>query len=538
MNIRTRFAPSPTGFLHIGGARTALFSLLFAKVQNGKFILRIEDTDKERSKKEYETDILESLKWLGLNWDEGPEADGKYGPYRQSEKISVYSKYLQKLLDENKAYYCFCSEADLEAQRQYQMSIGEAPHYNGKCANLKREEIEKLKQEGKPPVIRFRVESKKVKFRDEIRGEIEFDAALFGDVVIAKNLNSPLYNFSVVIDDYEMQISHVIRGEEHLSNTPRQILFHEALNLPIPKYAHLPLILAPDRTKMSKRFGETAVLEYKKQGYLPEAIVNFIAFLGWNPGGEREIYSLASLAKEFSLERIQKGGAIFNIKRLDFINGFYIRQRSPEKITELCLPHLIEADLISPDFKNKQFPPAYGALEIVPIYKISETGQEIKLTTLQRIISLYRERLQKFSEIAELAEFFFKDKLEYDKTLLKWPPPKMAPLNRERASLLRSGSLAQPQVGGKEMSDSEIKNSLETLEKIFDKIKAGDWTKENLEKEILSEAEKEGDRGKLLWPMRAALTGKRASAGPFDVAAILGKEKSEKRIKEALRRIS
>ena len=507
--IRTRFAPSPTGFLHIGGARTALFNFLFAKSQNGKFILRIEDTDKKRSKKEYETDLLESLKWLGLNWDEGPDADGKYGPYRQSEKISVYSKYLQKLLDENKAYYCFCSEEDLEAQRQYQMSIGEAPHYNGKCANLKKEELEKLKQAGSSSVIRFRVEPKKVKFRDLIRGEIEFDAALFGDVVIAKDLNSPLYNFSVVIDDYEMKISHVIRGEEHLSNTPRQILFHEALNLPIPKYAHLPLILAPDKTKMSKRFGETAVSEYKKQGYLPEAIVNFIAFLGWNPGGEREIYSLASLAKEFSLERTQKGGAIFNIKRLDFINGFYIRQRSSEKITELCLPYLIEADLVSPDFKNKQFPPAYGATEIVPIYKISETGQEIKLTTLQKIISLYQERLQKLSEVAELTEFFFKDRLKYDKTLLKW----------------------------KEMPDSEIKSSLETLEKIFDKIKAGDWTKENLEKEILPEAERGGDRGKILWPMRAALTGRRASAGPFDVAAILGKEKSQKRIREAIEKL-
>ncbi len=509
MNIRTRFAPSPTGFLHIGGARTALFNFLFAKSQNGKFILRVEDTDKERSKKEYETDILESLKWLGLVWDEGPEADGKYGPYRQSEKINVYANYLQKLLDENKAYYCFCSEEDLEAQRQYQMSIGEAPHYNGKCANLKKEEIEKLKQEGKTSVIRFRIEQKKVKFRDEIRGEVEFDAALFGDLVVAKDINSPLYNFSVVIDDYEMKISHVIRGEEHLSNTPKQILLHEALNLPVPKYAHLPLILAPDKTKLSKRHGATSCLEYKKDGYLPEAIVNFIAFLGWNPGGEREIYSLASLAKEFSLDRMQKGGAIFNIKRLDFVNGFYIRQRSLEKLTELCLPYLIETGLILPAFENKQFPPVYGVMEIVPIYKVSKTGQEINLTTLQKIISLYRERLIKLSEVAELTDFFFKDKLEYDKTLLAW----------------------------KEMSDSEIKNSLETLQKIFDRIKTVDWTKENLEKEIMPEAERGGDRGRILWPMRAALTGKKASAGPFDVAAILGKEKSRKRIKEAIEKL-
>jgi nondiscriminating glutamyl-tRNA synthetase len=506
--VRARFAPSPTGLLHIGGARTALFSYLFAKSQNGKFILRIEDTDKERSKKEYEAEIIESMRWLGLEWDEGPEADGKYGPYRQSEKMNVYSEYLQKLLNENKAYYCFCSEEDLEAQRQYQMSIGEAPHYNGKCANLKKEEVQKLLQEGKPSVIRFRVEPKKVKFHDLIRGEVEFDASLFGDVVIAKDLKSPLYNFSVVIDDYEMKISHVVRGEEHLSNTPRQILIHEALGLPLPRYAHLPLILAPDRTKMSKRMGDTAVSEYKKQGYLSEAIINFIAFLGWNPGGEREIYSLASLTKEFSIERVQKAGAIFNIKRLDFINGFYIRQRSLERITELCLPYLIEAGLILPDFKNEQFPPAYGASEITPSYKI-KSGQEIKLSSIQKIVGLYKERLVKLSEISELTNFFFLDKLDYDKSLLIW----------------------------KDMKDSEIKNSLGTLEKISDRIKEEDWTKENLEKEIMPEAEKTGNRGGMLWPFRAALTGMRASAGPFEIAEALGKENSQKRIRQAMEKL-
>jgi nondiscriminating glutamyl-tRNA synthetase len=497
IDIRTRFAPSPTGFLHIGGIRTALFNYLFAKSQNGKFVLRIEDTDKERSKKEYEENILEELKWLGLDWDEGPEADGKYGPYRQSEKTVVYADYLKKLLDQNKAYYCFCSEADLEAQRQYQMSIGEAPHYNGKCANLKKEEVQKLLEAGKPSVIRFRVEPKKVKFHDLIRGEVEFDAKLFGDVVIAKDINSPLYNFSVVIDDYEMKISHVIRGEEHLSNTPKQILLHEALNLPMPKYAHLPLILAPDRTKMSKRMGDTAVSDYKKNGYLPEAIVNFIAFLGWNPGGEKEIYSLESLNKEFQIERIQKAGAIFDIKRLDFINGFYIRQKSLTEITKLCLPYLLEGKLINPD--NQPL-----------TYKITESGEEIKLNSLEKIISLYKERLVKLSEITELTDFFFKDKLDYDKSLLIW----------------------------KEMTDVEIKTSLETLLKIFDKIKEGDWIKENLEKEIMPEAEKTKNRGGMLWPFRAALTGKKASAGPFEVAAALGKEKSQKRIQEALKKIS
>jgi len=344
--IRVRFAPSPTGFLHIGGARTAFFNYLFAKKNQGSFILRIEDTDIERSKPEYEKDIMESLKWLGIEWDEGPDIGGNYGPYRQSERREIYKKYLEKLLAEDKAYYCFCSEDELEAQRQYQLSIGEAPRYSGKCAGLSKEVVEKYLAEGKPSVIRFKVPAKKVGFEDLIRGKVEFDSTLLGDIVIAKDFSTPLYNFTCVIDDYEMRISQVIRGEDHLSNTPKQILIQEALGFPSPKYVHLPIILGPDRTKLSKRQGAVSVIQYRELGYLPEALINFIAFLGWNPGMEREIYSLPSLIKEFSLERIQKGGAIFNIKRLDFLNGFYIRGKSIERLTELCLPYLIGSGLI------------------------------------------------------------------------------------------------------------------------------------------------------------------------------------------------
>lgn len=521
--VRVRIAPSPTGFLHIGLARTALFNYLFAKGRNGSFILRIEDTDIERSKPEYEKDILESLKWLGIEWDEGPDIGGKYGPYRQSQRLNIYAKYLEKLISEDKAYYCFCSEEDLEVQRQYQLSIGEAPRYSGKCANLSKEEVKKLISEGKPSVIRFRVPSKKIQFEDLIRGRLEFDTSLMGDIVIAKDLTTPLYNFAVVIDDFEMKISHVIRGEDHISNTPKQILFQEALGLPQQIYAHLPLILGADRTKLSKRHGAVAISEYKKQGYLPEAIVNFIAFLGWNPGTEREIYSLPSLVKEFSLERVQKGGAVFNIKRLDFLNGFYIRQRSIEKLTELCIPYLVKNGLIIPLWGKKEKELIPGVVipptEITD-YQVVETKEKIDFEQLKKIISLYQERLKKLSEIVELTDFFFKEKLEYDKSLLKW----------------------------KEMQDFEIKNSLETLEKIFDRIKQGNWTKENLENEIMPEAERVGpapqkigygvkDRGYLLWPLRVALTGKEASAGPFEVAEILGKEKSLKRIKEAKAKI-
>jgi len=511
--VRVRIAPSPTGFLHVGLARTALFNYLFAKKYEGIFILRIEDTDPERSKPEYEKDILECLKCLGIEWDEGPDIGGSYGPYRQSERKEIYSNYLKKLLEEDKAYYCFCSQDELEAQRQYQLSIGEAPRYSGKCASLARETVQKYLTEKRSSVIRFRVPAKKVEFEDLIRGHLEFDTGFLGDIIIAKDFSTPLYNFACVIDDYEMRISHVIRGEDHISNTPKQILIQEALLFPQPKYAHLPLILGPDRAKLSKRHGAVSVSEYKRQGYLPEALINFMAFLGWNPGGDREIYSMNSLIKEFSLERVQKGGAIFNIRRLDFLNGFYIRQRSIEKLTELCLLHLIETELIRPAFEEIQYPPAYGAREIVQKYKISETGEEISLDFLQKIVSIYQERLKKLSEISELTDFFFKEKLEYDKSLLRWG----------------------------EMLDKEIRHSLDKSEKILSKIEAGDWTKENLESFLLPEAEKFpkeikkeiGDRGYLLWPLRVALTGKEASAGPFEIAEILGKEKTLKRIKEA-----
>jgi len=500
--VRVRIAPAPTGFIHVGTARAALFNYLFAKKHQGIFILRIEDTDIERSKIEYERDILESLKWLGIEWNEGPDVDGDYGPYRQSERKEIYAKYLKKLLDENKAYFCFCSEEELEAQRQYQLSIGEAPRYSGKCANLEKETVEKYLAEGKPWVIRFRAPAKKVEFEDLIRGQIEFDTTLMGDIVLAKDFSTPLYNFACVIDDFEMKISHVIRGEDHISNTPKQILIQEALNLPSPKYGHLPLILGQDRTKLSKRHGAVSVSEYKREGYLSETIVNFIAFLGWNPGEDREFYSMNSLIKEFSLERVQKGGAIFNIRRLDFLNGFYIRQKSIEKLTELCLPYLIEADFVE---ETKE--------DLGREYLVKETGEKISLGILQNIISIYQERLKKLSEILQLTDFFFKDKIEYNKDLLKW----------------------------NEMSDKEIKHSLDKLEKILSKIESRDWIKENLENILLPEAEKfskeikkrVGDRGYLLWPLRVALTGKEASAGPFEIATILGKEKTLKRLKEA-----
>jgi len=510
--VRVRIAPSPTGFLHLGLARTALFNYLFAKQNKGIFVLRIEDTDKERSKPEFEKEIIESLKWLGIEWDEGPDIEGDFGPYRQSERTESYKKYLEKLLGEGKAYYCFCSEEELEAQRQYQMSIGEAPRYLGKCANLPKETVKKYLKEKKPYVIRFRVPPKKVEFEDLIRGRLEFDSGLMGDIVLAKGMDYPLYNFAVVVDDYEMNISHVIRGEDHISNTPKQILIQEALGFKKPEYGHLPLIFGQDKAKLSKRHGSVSVAEYRKEGYLPEAMINFMAFLGWNPGDEREIYSLPSLIKEFSLERVQKSGAIFNPQRLDFLNGFYVRQKSIGKLTEACLPFLIEKNLIIPIFKAGQYPPAYGGVQIYQEYKIPLTGEVITLDRLEKLISIYQERLKKLSEIVELSDFFFKDKLDYERGLLKW----------------------------KEMTDKELNEVLDKLEKILFNIKKSGWNKKELENSLMTEADraglpagKAGDRGRLLWPLRVALTGKGSSAGPFEIAEVLGKEKTLKRIKEA-----
>ena len=511
--VRVRFAPSPTGYLHIGGVRTALFNYLFAKKQEGVFILRIEDTDVKRSRPEFEKDIMESLRWLGIEWDEGPDIGGPYGPYRQSERKEYYRKYLKKLIEEEKAYFCFCSKEELEAQRQYFLSIGEPPRYNGKCRNLPKEIVEKNLKEGKPYVIRLKVPPKKIVVHDLIRGKVEFDCSLLGDFVLARDFDSPLYNFACVVDDFEMKISHVIRGEEHLPNTPKQILIQEALGFYHPKYAHIPLILAPDRTKLSKRHGAVSVLDFKREGYLPEALINFIAFLGWNPGTKREIYSLKALIQDFSLERVKKSGAIFNIKKLNYLNGFYIRQKSIERLTELCVPYLIEANFIVPKFKETQHPPAYGAKEIIQVFKVVETGEEISLEKIQKIISLYQERLKKLSEISELADFFFKKDLEYPKDLLRW----------------------------KDETDEELEKAFSKLENILGKIKEEDFKKENLEEILLEEAKKfsqeigrePGDRGFLLWPFRVALTGKKASAPPFDIAEILGKEKTIERIEKA-----
>ena len=465
--IRVRLAPSPTGPLHIGTARTALYNYLFAKQHKGDFLLRIEDTDTQRSEQKWTDQIIEELHWLGVDWNEGPDIGGEFGPYKQSQRLDIYREYLEKLLTEKKAYYCNCKPEDLEAKRQDQMSRGLAPKYDSACRN----------KNNTSGVIRFIVHDKKITFQDLIRGEVEFDMGLLGDIVIAKGLDAPLFHLVVVIDDFLMQISHVIRGEDHISNTPRQILLQEALGFYHPIYAHIPLFLNPDKSKMSKRQGDVALKDYHDKGYLPEALINFMVLLGWNPGTDKDIFTLEELIKEFSLEKVQKSGAVFNLQKLDYLNGYYIREKSLSSLTKLCLPYLADFDVTQ-----------YGAKQ------------------LEKIIEAYKTRLKKLSDIKELADFFFVEKLSFDKKMLAW----------------------------KEMGDGEVKESLEHSAQILSGAKKFD--KKSLEELLVKEAEtfNTKNRGYLLWPLRVALSGKESSASPFEIAEILGKEKTLQRIQHAI----
>lgn len=345
-DIRVRIAPSPTGFLHVGTARTALFNFLFAKGQQGKFILRIEDTDIERSQETYTKNIYDSLNALGLQWDEGPDIGGPYGPYRQMERLDIYREWAQKLQNEGKAYLCYCTETELDAERQ---KVSEAKGnyvYSRRCCDPA--VVAELKKDpARKPTMRFLVPQDKpqLTFNDEIRGEISFDMALIGDFVLMKSNGTPSYNFAVVVDDMLMKISHVIRGEDHISNTPKQILLFEAFGVQKPAFAHVGMILAPDRSKLSKRHGATAVSDYINQGYLPEAFCNFLALLGWSPPNGEEVGTIESFAKEFSLNRIAQNAAVFDHEKLNWINGVYIRSLALPDLLNRAKPFLHDFDL-------------------------------------------------------------------------------------------------------------------------------------------------------------------------------------------------
>ena len=331
--MRVRFAPSPTGQLHVGNARTALFNWLLAHGKDGTFILRIEDTDAERSTRESEHSILEDLRWLGLDWDEGPDVGGQHGPYRQSERLHLYASYANELMTGGHAYYCFCSPQQLDGERQSDLAAGRPPRYHGTCRSIGSEEARRRMDAGERPVIRFRVpDNTDVTFHDLVRGDVTFNSEQFGDPIIVRSDGRPQYNFAVVVDDALMEISHVVRGEDHISNTPRQILLYQALGFTPPQFAHLSLVMGPDHTPLSKRHGATSVLEFRERGFLPEALVNYLALIGWSPGGDKELMPIQELARRFALEDVGHSAGVFDQEKLAWMNRHYMKEAAPARL--------------------------------------------------------------------------------------------------------------------------------------------------------------------------------------------------------------
>ncbi|BCV23344.1 MAG TPA: glutamate--tRNA ligase [Firmicutes bacterium] len=479
--VRVRFAPSPTGPLHIGGARTALFNWLFAKRTGGTFVLRSEDTDRERSSRESEAAIMRDLAWLGITWDEGVDVGGPRGPYRQTERLDIYTRFTNRLLEDGLAYQCFCSEEELAQQRREMLAHGETPRYQGRCRSLTAEDRERLLAEGRKPVVRFRVPGgKKLVVDDLVHGEVEFASEEIGDFIIVKSDGIPTYNFAAVIDDHLMGISHVIRGEEHLSNTPRQLLLYQALGWKEPQFAHIPLILDEDRTKMSKRKGDVAVEEYRRRGYLPEAIVNFLALLGWSPEGEEEIFSLQELTQRFSLERVSKSPAVFNTEKLKWLNAHYIKASPDERILELALPHLKAAG-----------------------YVAGEPGPEERAWLL-KVVGAVKEYLTEVSEITDHIDFFFSKEVK--------------PEDSKTRQILR-----EEQVPSVFAAAGEHLDALPEL------------TPEAVRADLRRLTKELGLTGRRVYmPLRIALTGRAHGPELYQVIAILGRERVKERLAAAL----
>ena len=484
--VRVRIAPSPSGNLHIGTARTALFNYLFAKKNNGKFVLRIEDTDAERTSQEYIDNIFDSLKALGLNWDEGPDVGGPYGPYTQSKRFDIYPKYIQQLLDSGFAYECFCTPEELEAEKE-EATRNKKPYvYSKKCENLTEEEKAKLRAEGRKPAIRFNIakaqktfhDTSILEFEDIVKGKLHMDTNLLGDFVIQKSNGAPTYNYAVVIDDMLMKISHVIRGEDHISNTYKQILIYEALGAKVPKFGHLGMILAPDRSKLSKRHGATAVSDFVKQGYLTDALINFVALLGWAPSDGEEIKPVEKIAEDFRIHEISSSNSIFEYDKLKWMNSHYIKMLSMDELKQRLMPYLEKYDLSQ--LTDEQF---------------------------TRMIEVTREPLVLLSDITDAVSYFFGDSVE-----------------------------VEPQVQT-DVLDTET--SQEVLKTYLEQSKDWEYTEENLHEKLEAFRgyfKEKGIKPKVtMWAIRAAVTGRTRGADMTAILAILGKEKVEKRIKAAIK---
>ena len=480
--VRVRFAPSPTGYLHIGGARTALFNWLFARKMGGKLILRIEDTDIERLKEDSVSQILTSLKWLGINWDEGPEAGGEYGPYYQSERFDIYKKYAQQLLDEGKAYYCFCTTEDLAAQREKQRAAKQPFRYARTCRDIPAEEAKARIAAGEPYSIRIKIPAEgSITVHDLIHGEVTFNMDQFDDFVIVKSNGIPTYNFAVCVDDHLMGMTHVLRAEEHLSNTPKQLLVYEALGWEPPKFGHMPMILAMDRSKLSKRHGATSVEEFRSQGYLPEAIINYLTLLGWGPGDEREIFTLEETVKLFELEQMSKKAAIYDTKKLTWMNGQYLSELPLEKILPDAKPFFVKDGLVTEEWFNDAANEAY----------------------FEKLVDVVRVRVKTLQEVADASTYFFKDVEEYDeKGVAKHFKAENIPVLEQCIAAIKADDVYD----------------LASTEAAYNKIAADNGLA----------------LGKVIHPTRLALTGRTVSPGMFDVMVLLGKERTLARLEKAV----
>jgi glutamyl-tRNA synthetase len=476
MAPRVRFAPSPTGYLHVGGARTALFNWLYARRNGGTFILRIEDTDVERSSSEMVSGILAGMKWLGLDWDEGPEAGGQYGPYFQSERLDRYRQMAERLVTEGHAYYCYCSAERLRGEREQAEARGEAWKYDRACVSLSPEQIAKFEAAGAARAIRFKVPDGRTTFDDAVHGPIEFEHSNIEDFVILRSDAYPTYHVSVVVDDIDMRITHVIRGDDHISNTPKHVLLFAAFGVPPPRFAHVPLILGPDKKRLSKRHGATSVMEYRRLGYLPDAVVNFLALLGWSPGDDRELMSRRELIEAFDLEGISGGNAVFNTEKLDWMNGQYVARLSRDELAVHVEPLLREAGL---------WP---------------ERPSAEQRAWLVRILELLRPRAKRLTDFVEQARPFLVDTVEYEPDAIE--KHLGAPGLRDHVAALVS--------------------ALRTLTP-FDES--------HVEAAVRGTASQRGLKaGNLIHATRVAVTGRTTSPGLFEVLVLLGRERTLDRL--------
>jgi glutamyl-tRNA synthetase len=486
--VRTRFAPSPTGYLHVGGLRTIIYAYIIAKQNKGKFLLRIEDTDKEREVPGAKEALIKTMGNIGFDYDEGPilkdgklDSKGNFGPYIQSQRLEIYQKYVKQLLDQGQAYYCFCTSERLTQMREEQMKNNKPPKYDRTCRDLTPEEVQEKLEAKTPYVIRMKIpDNEIIKFTDLIRGEMEFNSNDSDDQVLIKSDGYPTYHLAVVVDDHLMQISHVLRGEEWLPSTPKHILLYKYFNWEPTIFAHMSLLLNPDKTKLSKRKGDVAVEDFLKKGYLKEALINFIGTIGWTEeaGSEQEIYSIKDLIEKFDISRVSKSGAIFNLEKLDWLNGHYIRAKKVNELTELCLPYLLQ---INPNLSSE---------------------------LAEKIVTIEQERLKKLSDITQNASFLIEGKLEYPAELLVW---KKSTPEQTKDNLVKLNEFLAS------FNDSDFKDikSLET--------KIMDWIKTN-----------NLGVGDMLWPMRVALSGQKNSPNPFEIAWVVGKQATLDRISKAI----